>query len=201
MNYSFGERSIEMIVIGTSAGGVDALMKLLPCFKKPSSISAAIVIHLPSKGHNLIPNLVAPECDFSVTEAFAGGPIEKETIYIAPPDYHLCLEPNKTLSLSTEALVNFSRPSIDILFDSAAYAYQKNVLGILLTGSNHDGAQGLKTIQEQGGLTIVQDPHDLEFPAMPKAALDLIKPDYIMTLEEISNLISEISLKGNRYGN
>lgn len=201
MKYPLGERQIEMIVIGTSAGGVDALMKLLPCFKKPSMVSAAIVIHLPSKGENLIPNLVGPECDFSVKEALPGQPIEKETIYIAPPDYHLCLEPNKTLSLSNEAPVNFSRPSIDILFDSAAYAYQKNVLGILLTGSNHDGAEGLKTIKEQGGLTIVQDPQDLEFPAMPKAALDLFCPDFVMTLEEISTLISTISLKGTRYGN
>lgn len=201
MNRLLEDRSIDMIVIGTSAGGVDALMKLLPCFKKPSNLSAAIVIHLPSKGENLIPNLVAPECDFLVKEALSGETVERETIYIATPDYHLCLEPNKTLSLSNEPLVNFSRPSIDILFDSAAYAYQKNVLGILLTGSNHDGALGLKTIQEQGGLTLVQNPQGLEFPAMPKAALDLIRPDYVMTLDEISTLISAISSKGMRHGN
>lgn len=180
-----------MIVIGTSAGGVDALMRLLPSLRSPSNISVAVVIHLPSHGKNLIPSLVGPECKFKVKEAEPGESIEGETIYLAPPDYHLSIEPNFTLSLSSEPLVNFSRPSIDVLFDSAAYAYQQNLMGILLTGSNNDGARGLKSIHEQGGITIVQNPDKLDYPAMPRAALELINPDYILTLDEIASLLAD----------
>lgn len=191
------EKDIEMVVIGTSSGGVEALMKILPHFKRPSPLAVALVIHLPSDGKNLIPSLMKADCDFNVKEAIPGETITSETIYVAPPDYHLSLEPNKTLSLSSEGTCNFSRPSIDILFDSAAYSYPKKALGILLTGSNHDGAEGLRTIHEQGGVTVVQNPAGLEFPMMPQSALKLFKPNYVMTLDEISSLISNICLKGN----
>ena len=193
------ERPIDMVVIGTSAGGVDALMKILPAFRKPSHLAVVVVIHLPPKGHNLIPSLLAPDCDFSIKEAESGEKIEKETIYIAPPNYHLCLEPNHTLSLSSESMVNFSRPSIDVMFESAAYAYLKKTLGILLTGANNDGARGLKTISDAGGITIVQDPKDSNHPVMPQAALDLFQPSFQMNLDDIKNLLNEICFKGYRY--
>jgi len=193
-------KEINVIVIGTSSGGVEALCKILPSFKKESNLSCAVVIHLPAKGQNLIPSLIGPDSDFQIKEAESGEKILPHTIYIAPSDYHLCMEPNGTLSLSSEEPVHYSRPAIDMLFESAAYAYNKTLLGILLTGSSSDGAQGLKTIKELGGTTIVQDPKDSIFPIMPQAALSIFEPDYVLSIDEISSFISNIAYKGRFYG-
>lgn len=190
---------IEMIVIGTSAGGVDILKRLAPAFRKNGLIKVAIVIHLSPSGPNLIPSLLADNCELKVKEAEPGEPMEADTIYIAPPDYHLCIEPNHIVSLSTEEPVNFSRPSIDVLFDSAAYAYGPKTLGILLTGANHDGAVGMKTIQDAGGTTVIQKPQDAEWDTMPLSALEIMKPDHILTTEEIKELIQSVCQEGRRY--
>lgn len=187
----------QIFVIGTSAGGVDILNSIMPSFKKNNKFKVCVVIHLSPSGPNLIPSLLAPNCSLSVSEAQPGEELLPDHIYIAPPDYHLCLEPNKILTLSSEEPVNFSRPSIDILFESAAYAYGKKVVAILLTGANNDGAKGLKMIQDAGGITIVQAPSDAEFPAMPQSALDIMKPDYILTTEEIKTALNDLSSKGS----
>lgn len=190
---------IELIVIGTSAGGVDILNKIAPAFSKTSRLKVAVVIHLSPEGPNLIPSLMGDHCVLRVKEAEPGEPMENDTIYIAPPDYHLCVEPNHILSLSSEDALNYSRPSIDVLFDSAAYAYGNKVLGILLTGANHDGAAGLRTIQKMGGMTIVQKPSEAEWDVMPKSAIDIMTPDYILTTEEIINKIKNICSEGSIY--
>ena len=109
-------KNAEMIVIGASAGGVDVLNKLLPAFKKCNKLSVAVVIHLPPDGPNLLTSLFEPTCNMDVTEATPGEAIKADTIYFSPSDYHLCIEPNHTFSLSSEEPLNFSRPSIDILF-------------------------------------------------------------------------------------
>lgn len=190
---------IELIVIGTSAGGVDMLKKLAPAFKKSGKIKVAIVIHISPSGPNLIPSLLQDDCSMRVKEAEPGEPMEADTIYIAPPDYHLCVEPNQIISLSTEEAVQFSRPSIDVLFDSAAFAYGNKVLGILLTGANSDGSVGLKTIKDAGGTTIVQRPEDAEWEVMPASALEIMKPDYILTTEEIKKFIQSLCEEGSSY--
>lgn len=190
---------IELIVIGTSAGGVEILQKLAPAFKKSGKIKACVVIHMSPSGPNLIPSLMAENCEFRVKEAEPGEPIEPDTIYVAPPDYHLSVEPNNIITLSTEEPVNFSRPSIDVLFDSAAYAYGEKVLGILLTGSNNDGARGLKKIKDQGGTTIVQKPSDAEWNTMPASAMEIMTPDHILTANEIIKFITDLSLEGKNY--
>ena len=193
-------KEINVIVIGTSSGGVEALCEILPSFKNNSGLSCAVVIHLPPKSKNLIPSLIGPDSEFQIKEAESGEKILPHTIYIAPSDYHLCLEPNGTLSLSNEEPIHFSRPAIDMLFESAAYAYNKALLGILLTGSSSDGAQGLKTIKDLGGVTIVQDPKECLFPTMPQAAINIFEPDYVLSIKEISNFISNIARKGRFYG-
>lgn len=190
---------IELIVIGTSAGGVDILNKIAPAFSKSGRLKVAVVIHISPEGPNLIPSLMQDHCVLRVKEAEPGEPMENDTIYIAPPDYHLCVEPNHILSLSTEEALNYSRPSIDVLFDSAAYAYGNKVLGILLTGANNDGAAGLRTIQKMGGMTIVQKPSEAEWDVMPKSAIDIMTPDYILTTEEIINKIKNICSEGSIY--
>lgn len=190
---------IEMIVIGTSAGGVDILKKIAPSFRKNGKIKVAVVIHLSPSGPNLIPSLLEDECQLRVKEAEPGEPMEADTIYIAPPDYHLCLEPNHIMTLSTEEHVNFSRPSIDVLFDSAAYAFREKSMGILLTGANNDGAIGLKTIQNMGGKTVIQKPEEAEWDVMPQSALEIMKPDHILTTEEIKKLIQSICEEGSSH--
>lgn len=184
---------IEMIVIGVSAGGVEMLKKIIPSIQINNRIRVAIVIHMPASGPNLIPSLLRDNSPLTIKEADAGEVLMPDHVYIAPPDYHLCLEPGGTVSLSSEEPVNFSRPSIDILFESAAYAYGKKVLGILLTGANNDGAMGIKKIQEFGGKTIVQNPSDAQFQEMPKSALLIMKPDYIFSSDEIAKFIATLT--------
>ena len=179
----------EIVVIGTSAGGVDILSRILPAFKKTGYLKIAVVIHMPSSGPNLIPSLMQERCELTVKEADSGEPMLADHIYIAPPNYHLCIEPDLTSSLSSEGPLNFSRPSIDILFESAAYTNPRKVAGVLLTGANEDGAYGLSLIQKNGGVAVVQNPSDAEYPTMPNSALKLIRPDLLVTTTELINLI------------
>ena len=188
----------KIISIGASAGGVEGLKKVLSGLKKPSQLSVLVVLHFPPEGPNLLPEIYKDLCEFDIKEAESGEKIMPETVYIAPPDYHLSAEENGTLSLSTEEQVNYSRPSIDVLMDSVAVSFRERSLGILLTGANHDGAQGMLRIHKLGGKTIVQDPHEAEYPAMPKSAIELFKPDLILTLKEINELMKSFS--GVRHG-
>lgn len=185
----------KCVVIGTSAGGVDALKIILPCFKRPSPLAVVIVIHLPPSGPNLIPSLFEGICDFNIKEAESGEALQAETIYIAAPDYHLSVESNHTLSLSTELPVNFSRPAIDILFESAAYAFKENVLGILLTGANSDGAKGLFQIHKEGGKTVIQNPATADYPVMPQSPLEYFRPDFTVDLKDIEKFIANYQLE------
>ncbi|MFP5385818.1 MAG: chemotaxis protein CheB [Bacteriovoracia bacterium] len=183
---------IDLFVIGTSAGGIDLLNKILPSFKRTFHYKVALVIHMPPEGPNLIPSLYKDSCLLDISEAIPGEEIKADHIYVSPVDYHLCVEPDETFSLSSEEPVNFSRPSIDLLFESAAYAYGKKVAGILLSGANEDGARGLKMIQDAGGVTIVQNPSDAEYEFMPESALKIMKPDLILSSDEIASLISNL---------
>ena len=127
-----------------------------------------------------------------VKEVEDGEPIQPGYVYLSPPNYHLMAERKQTLSLSTDSPVNFSRPSIDVLFESASRVYEDKLIGILLTGANKDGSKGLACIHEQGGLTIVQDPNTAESPFMPLAAIEAVKVDYILPEEKIGTLLKDI---------
>lgn len=191
---SFSET--ELFVIGASAGGVNILHHLLPAFRPTGKFKVVVVLHLPPGGPNLLTSLYDPICSLKVAEANPGEALVADTIYFSPTDYHLCIEPNHTLSLSSEEPVNFSRPSIDVLFESAAYAYGRKTAGILLTGANEDGSAGLKKIQEAGGIAVVQEPRDAEYEAMPLSALSIMKPDYVLTKLEIRDLLSDLCSGG-----
>lgn len=182
----------EIVAVGASAGGVDALKRVLRSIKKPSDFSVLVVLHFRADGPNLLPGLFKDDCEFSIKEAESGEIMLPETIYIAPPNYHLSAEPNHTLSLSAEPPVNFSRPSIDVLMDSVAVSYGEKAMGILLTGASHDGAKGMLKIHEGGGITLVQDPSEAEFPIMPEAAIALFKPSKVLTLKEMSEFLSSL---------
>lgn len=182
---------LKLVTIGASAGGISAFHEILPAFRG-KKVAVLVVLHLPPAGPNLIPSLFQDSCEFKIKEAESGESIEPGKIYIAPPGYHLSAEPNGTLSLSNEEEVNFSRPSIDILFESVAFAYKKTSMGILLTGANHDGSRGLNLIRDCGGITVVQDPKSAEYPVMPQSAIALFRPDFVLNLAEIAGLVGRL---------
>jgi two-component system chemotaxis response regulator CheB len=183
---------IRVVVIGASAGGVSALHQILPAFKN-RKIAVIVVLHMPPEGPNVLPELYANKSSFRIKEAESGESMVPGTIYFPPPDYHLSAEGNGTLSLSNERQINFSRPSIDVLFESVAFAYKAKALAILLTGANNDGAEGIKTISKFGGVTIVQDPLEAEFPLMPQSALERMTPNHILTIQDIVRFIEGMS--------
>lgn len=180
----------SVIFIGTSAGGVSALQKLFSNLPNDFSIPIVVVQHLPADA-KIQPELVFGHCgNLKFVEALDKMELKKGHVYFAPPDYHLLIEKNNQLSLSQDEAVHFTRPAIDVLFESAAAAYGAEGCGILLTGANQDGAEGLKNIQECGGYTIVQDPKDAEVSFMPAFAIEKFKPNLIGNIEDIAKHIS-----------
>ena len=193
---SIDPRRIGAIVIGASAGGVDALSQLLPALRRQASVPVFVVLHLPRDQPSLLADIFAGKCALPVREAQDKEPVSAGAIYFAPPDYHLLLDQGRGarphLALSRDGLVNFSRPAIDVLFESAADIYGECLLGIVLTGGNHDGAAGLQAVQQAQGQTIVQAPAEAQLSFMPEAALALITPSAVMTLAQIARLLGSL---------
>ena len=178
--------SYQALVIGVSAGGLNALHNILP--KLPKSFPLAIIV-LKHRGevvfdgasHNdFLISYFQKDCAMSVTEAMIGAEIKQGNIYIAPAKYHLLIEKTKVFSLSLEPPVNFALPSIDVLFDSASACYKNQLIGLILTGASSDGSIGLKTIKDRAGLTLVQEPKTAEVDFMPKSAISLNAVDHIL---------------------
>jgi two-component system chemotaxis response regulator CheB len=176
----------KAVVMGGSAGAIDALSAILPLLPGDYPVPVFVAVHQAVDKASLIASLFAQKCELSVLEAEDKMPIQGGTIYFAPPDYHLLIEEEGHFSLSVDDPVNFSRPSIDVLMESAADAYGGCLIGVILTGANADGALGLKRICEQGGLGLVQHPDGAYASAMPQAALESCPNVRPMTLEEIT---------------
>src|ERR1035437_7782857 len=172
----------EAIVIGVSSGGMNVMKIMFSLLPKNFNTPIIIVQHISPRSDNQWIKLLNEKSNLPIKEADEKEKIEKGNVYIAPPNYHLLIEKNKTFSLTIDERVNFARPSIDVLFESAAEAYKNKLIGIVLTGSNNDGTNGIKRIKECGGLTIIQDPETAESAYMPKSALDAIQPDYILSI-------------------
>jgi len=182
----------EAIVIGTSSGGMNALKFLFSALPVDFSIPIIIVQHISPRSDNQWIKLLNNNSKLYLKEADEKEKIEHGKVYIAPPNYHLMIERNKTFSLTIDERVNYSRPSIDVLFESAAEAYKNKLIGVILTGSNNDGTKGIKRIKEYGGLTIAQDPETAESAYMPASAIAAIQPDYILALENIIELLIKL---------
>jgi two-component system, chemotaxis family, protein-glutamate methylesterase/glutaminase len=163
--------SAGAIVIGASAGALEALSAILPGLPADFDRPILIVVHVPPDKKSVLVDLFRQKCLMRVCEAEDKQPIVKGNIYFAPPDYHLLVERDGTLSLSSDEPVRYSRPSIDVLFESAADAYGSGLIGVILTGANEDGAKGLGAVVDAGGAAIVQRPDEAFAPAMPQAAL------------------------------
>jgi two-component system chemotaxis response regulator CheB len=175
----------HVVVVGTSAGGLRALETVLGRLPAAFSIPIVAVQHR-SRESDAFARVMGSLVALPVHEAEDKDPIAAPGVYLAPPDYHLLLEPGR-FALSIDEPVSFSRPSIDVLFESAADAYGSTVLAILLTGANHDGARGLVRIRAAGGVAIVQDPATAESPEMPAAAIASGAVDIVLTLDDIAS--------------
>lgn len=179
----------EAIVIGTSAGGLFALSTILSALPADFSLPVIIVQHRSKMEPSLLEEVLSKKCLVAIKQADEKEDIKAGLIYFAPADYHLLIEKDRSFSLSFDPPVNFSRPSIDILFETAAYAYGKNLLALILTGANHDGAKGIRMIKSMGGTCIAQDPAEADYPAMPQAAIDTGSIHKILTLERITEYL------------
>jgi two-component system chemotaxis response regulator CheB len=190
------ERRIDAIVLGASAGGVEALTVLLPCLSAELRAAVFIVVHLPRERPSLLTELFVSKCALQVREAEDKMPVEPGTVYFAPPNYHLLLDKGPQLALSVDDPVHFSRPSIDVLFQSAADIYGNRLLGIILTGANQDGTAGLAAVHQAGGMTIVQEPGSAQAPHMAASALKETKADFVLPLNEIGMLLKTLPTSG-----
>lgn len=187
---------IGTVVIGSSAGGIDALLQLLGGLAADFSLSLTAVQHLPDRVDSRLVEVFDARLAIAVKEAQDKECIAPGTLYFAPPGYHLSIEADCSFSLSREEPVNHARPSIDLLFESAADVFGDALMGVLLTGANADGAQGLKRIAEAGGRTVVQSPAQAQVAIMPEAALRLFTPDHILPLEGIRRLLVDLDKAG-----
>ncbi|AOP34067.1 glutamate methylesterase [Leptospira tipperaryensis] len=179
----------EVIVMGASSGGLNAIKTVLTLLSADFAIPIILVQHVsPRSDGQWIRSLHVT--GLNIKEADEKETIQKGNVYVAPPNYHLLIETDKTFSLTIDTRVNFARPSIDVLFESAADAYREKIVGIIFTGANSDGAIGLKRIKELGGTTIVQDPNFSESRYMPEAAISLMPVDYVLPLEKIAELLN-----------
>ena len=188
---SLKEAAPQAVVIGVSAGGLNALSAILPQLPADYPLPIIIVIHLPPDRDSVVAELFDEKCALTVREAEDKEDILPGHVYFAPPDYHLLVEADHRLSLSSEEPVLFSRPSVDVLFETAADVYGEGLIGVILTGANPDGAAGLKAVMNAGGRGLVQRP-DLSYAsAMPEAALEFSPQAEALSLEQIAEKLRE----------
>jgi two-component system, chemotaxis family, protein-glutamate methylesterase/glutaminase len=183
--------SFKIVVIGTSLGGLSALKIILESLPGDFLVPIAIVQHRHKESINTLQQLLQESISLPIREVEDKEEILPGHIYLAPADYHLLVEPGH-FALSTDEPVSYARPSIDVLFESAADIYAEQVIGIILTGANHDGKQGLKKIKARGGLTIVQEPGTAESYIMPEAAISAVAVDWILNLSDIASQLVEL---------
>lgn len=178
--------SAKAVAIGASAGALDALSAILPRLPADFRLPVVIVVHIPPDKKSAMAEVFRMKCRIDVHEAEDKEPLRGGAVYFAPPDYHLLVEPDRTLSLSNEEPVLFSRPSIDVLFESAADAFGPELIAVVLTGANEDGAKGLRAVADAGGAAIVQNPQNAFAPTMPESALAQCPSALALSLDEIA---------------
>jgi two-component system chemotaxis response regulator CheB len=183
----------EAVAIGASAGALDALSQLLSALPKNFPLALMVVVHRPASRDSMLTELLGARCRIAVREAEDKEPVRPATAYFAPADYHLLVEADKRLSLSSEEPVNYSRPAIDLLLSSAAEAYGAALIGMVLTGASSDGARGLRAVEDAGGTALVQRPDTAYSPNMPQAALDACVGARALTLAELTSYLLEIA--------
>ena len=182
----------KAVVIGTSAGGLNALSKIFSGLNKKFKLPVLIVQHKHVDSDDYLAKHLGKISTLNFKEADEKESIKKGYVYLAPANYHLLVEEDFTLSLNIDEKVFYCRPAVDVLFETAAIAYGSDLIGILLTGANEDGAHGMEMIKIAGGMTIAQDPKCAEVEFMPQAAIKRIKVSKILTLENISKFLNTL---------
>ena len=182
----------EALVIGGSAGSLDVLLKVLPDIDPVLPFPIIIVLHRKSGQESLLTDLLSTKTKLRVKEVEEKEKLVGTTLYIAPPDYHLLIENDKTFSLDASEKINFSRPSIDVSFESASQVFKENLVCLLLSGANSDGTKGLQKVNEKGGSVIIQDPSSAIVPFMPEYAIENVANDAILDPKEMANYINQL---------
>jgi two-component system, chemotaxis family, protein-glutamate methylesterase/glutaminase len=198
------EETCEAVVIGGSAGSMDVLLQLFSYLPETFCRPIIIVTHLHPLDEGEMVRFFSQRTTLKIREASDKGQIKAGYIYLPPANYHVLVEQDRTFSLSVDSKVNYSRPSIDVLFESAAATWDGDLVGIILTGANSDGAAGISTIKKYGGFTIAQDPLEAHCPVMPHAAITTGNIDRILSVREIGQFLQKLSvnsqIKRNMYG-
>ncbi len=188
-NFKIKKNGYEAIVIGGSWGGMEAVIKIVKDLPVFFPLPIVVVVHRQKNVESNLCSVITKNTRLYTKEVTDKEEIRPGTIYLVPANYHVLVEKDRTFSLDVSENVLFSRPSIDIVFESASLVFRNKLIGILLTGANSDGSQGLKAISEMGGLTIVQDPMEAISKTMPLSAIERVKIDHILKLEEIQSLL------------
>jgi two-component system, chemotaxis family, protein-glutamate methylesterase/glutaminase len=188
--------TFDVIALAASAGGLTALSTVLSLL--PTDLPAALVVvqHLHPRHRSLMAEILTRRTSLPVKQAEEGDRLKPGYVFIAPPDRHLLVNPDGTLSLSQSELVHFLRPSADLLFESVAASYKDRAIAVVLTGTGGDGSMGVKAIKKMGGTVIAQDEKTSEFPGMPSAAIHTGQVDFVLPLEEISSALVTLVKKG-----
>ena len=192
----FAGAAFDVVAMASSAGGIAALSQVLGSL--PADFPAAIVVvqHLDPRHRSLMADILRRRTALEVVQAAEGDHIRPGTAFIAPPDRHLLVNPDGTLSLSQSELVHFVRPSADLLFESAAASYKQRVIAVVLTGTGSDGSMGIGAIKKMGGTVIAQDQDSAEFSGMPAAAVRSGHADFVLPLDEIAPALVTLVMKG-----
>ena len=189
-----------LVLIGTSLGGLRALDSLLSELPAKFPLPIVIIQHRDKTGRGLLAELLQRRTALVVKEAADKEPLLAGIALVAPPDYHLLIE-DSHCALSLDAPVNFARPSIDVTFETAALSFGESCIAIILTGNNSDGARGAALIKKMGGTVLVQDPREAESPSMPKAAIEMVDPDHVLSIKSIASyLLTATSMGGPASG-
>jgi two-component system, chemotaxis family, protein-glutamate methylesterase/glutaminase len=181
----------ELLLVGGSAGSLEVILSLLPALQGEKELAIVLVLHRRS-AESMLSHLLGERTSWTVKEAEEKEAIVPGTIYIAPADYHLLIEEDKTFSLDYSEKVNYSRPSIDVTFETAAETYGPNVVALLLSGANHDGTAGLQKIKAAGGYVLVQDPEEAVVAYMPQHAIENVEVDAIVKTSAVPALIHQL---------
>ncbi len=182
----------RVIIIGGSAGSLEVLLEVLPQLKHDLKIPIILVMHRKATAESTLVNLLSSRTSICLKEAEEKEHIRNNCIYLAPADYHLLFEDDLSFSLDYSEKINYSRPSIDVSFESAAEVFKDNLVAILLSGANSDGTNGLREVQQRGGLSIVQDPATAEVSFMPRSAVDAKVADKTIAVTELANFINQL---------
>jgi two-component system, chemotaxis family, protein-glutamate methylesterase/glutaminase len=189
---SIAERPSRIVLIGGSAGSLNGVMAILPALHEVTSVAMVIVLHRKPSGENILVNLLSAKTHWTVKEAEDKDPVLPQHIYIAPADYHLLIEKDYSFSLDASEKVHYSRPSIDVTFESAAEVFKADTIAILLSGANIDGTEGMQKIKECGGYCIVQEPGSAEVGIMPRQAIDTVAIDKVLPNEKMADHLKKL---------